>query len=279
MRLEERVEAAAAPVEHELPLVEPQRRAARLVEQEDRRGDRGAPPARTTPAWGTRAAARGATITPRTASIATIGFDPAMRVLVTGGAGFVGANLAVALRRTPSRLGGRRARQPQAARVRAQPAAAARRRRAVRARRRARRRATCSALGRGRRDRRVLGRAVACSPACDGAPDYARARRTCRRVPLPRARAPRRRAGRLPLDQPRLSRRRARRAARSRRPRRASSSPRAADPGPRRPASPRTSRSTGARTLYGATKLAAELLVDRVRAPPSGCRGRSTAAA
>ncbi len=82
-----------------------------------------------------------------------------MRVLVTGGAGFVGGNLGVAARRAPSRLGDRRARQPDAARLGAQPAAAARGRGRVRPRRRARARRP-RGRRRLRRDDRVLGRAL-----------------------------------------------------------------------------------------------------------------------
>ena len=49
------------------------------------------------------------------------------RLLITGGAGFVGSNLAVSLAVAASRLGDRRARQPLPARLGAQPAAAGRR--------------------------------------------------------------------------------------------------------------------------------------------------------
>ena len=76
-----------------------------------------------------------------------------------------------------------------------------------------------------------------------------------------------RRLHRLPLDQPRLPGRSRRSELRWRRPRPASSSPPSSpSAASRRPGSPRTSRSSGARTLYGATKLAAELLIEEYRA-------------
>ena len=53
-----------------------------------------------------------------------VNLAPTMRVLITGGAGFVGANLAHLARRAPSRLGDHRLRQPLPARLGAQPAAA-----------------------------------------------------------------------------------------------------------------------------------------------------------
>ena len=53
-----------------------------------------------------------------------VNLAPTMRVLITGGAGFVGANLGISLAAAPSRLGARRLRQPLPARLRAQPAAA-----------------------------------------------------------------------------------------------------------------------------------------------------------
>ena len=164
-------------------------------------------------------------------------------------------------RDAPSRVGGRRARQPPAPRLRAQPAAPARRRRAVRARRRARARRPRSRLG-------AVDALVECSAepsvlaGLDGGARLPRPDEPRRRVQLPRAAPPRRRAARLPLDEPRLPGRGAARRSPTRRPRRASSSPTSSRcRARRRAASPRSSRSTGARTLYGATKLAAELLI------------------
>ena len=93
------------------------------------------------------------------------------RVLITGGAGFVGANLAVALAARHPGLGGRRARQPQAPRLRAQPPAAARGRRRVRPRRRARARRPARAAD-------EIDAIVECSAepsvlaGVDGSPDY-----------------------------------------------------------------------------------------------------------
>ena len=116
---------------------------------------------------------------------------------------------------------------------------------------------------RARRARRVLGRAVGDGRASTATPPTSSHTQPHRRLQLPRARPPRRRPGRLPLDQPRLPGRarstrspyeEARDPLRARR--RAGAARRLAPPG-----SPRTSRSTGARTLYGATKLAAELLI------------------
>ena len=86
-----------------------------------------------------------------------------------------------------------------------------------------------------------------------------------RRLQLPRAGAPRRRLRRLPLDQPRLPGRAAGRAA----PRGGRDALRAR----RRAGGSRASRGgiaedfplDGARTLYGATKLAAELLIEEYR--------------
>ena len=84
-----------------------------------------------------------------------------------------------------------------------------------------------------------------------------------RRLQLPRAGAGRGRLRRLPLDQPRLPRRAPARAGAGggrdalRAGRRA-----AASPAPAQRASPRGSRWPGARTLYGATKLAAEHLIE-----------------
>ena len=174
-------------------------------------------------------------------------------VLITGGSGFVGANLCVGLaeRHPDWEIIG--ARQPQAPRLGAQPPAPARGRRALRARRRPLARRPAGARPR-RRDRRVLGRAERAGRRRRLA-RLPRAVEPVRRLPLPRARAPRRRAGRVHLDLARLSLRRAGRAAVHARPRRASSS---------------TDGATGvaedfplegARTLYGATKLAAEHLV------------------
>ena len=120
---------------------------------------------------------------------------------------------------------------------------------------------------RARRDRRVLGRAVGAGRRRTAAPTTRVHTQPARRLPLPRAGAPRRRAGRLPLDEPRLSR--SRRSTRSPSRRRATRFELAAEQAAARrvraPASPRTSRSTGARTLYGATKLAGRAARRRVR--------------
>ena len=182
-----------------------------------------------------------------------------MRVLVTGGAGFVGANLC-SLWRASCRLGARRARQPPAPRIRAQPAAAARCRRAVRPRRRAPARGPLRASVRSTRSSSARP-SRRCSPGSTAA-RLRRRHEPGRRVQLPRAVPPRRRAARLPLDQPRLSRRGARAPAPTRRPTRASSSLMA------QPVAGRLGGGIaedfpldGARTLYGATKLAAELLM------------------
>ncbi len=180
----------------------------------------------------------------------------ARRVLVTGGAGFVGANLALELAARHGDWEIVAFDNLRAARLRAQPAAAARGRRRLRPRRRARARRPARA-GAGRRARRVLRRALRARR--DRRPDRLRGpQQPAGRLQLPRARAPRGGAGRVPLDQPRLPVRRARlaRLRGRRQPLRAGRRP-AAGRAPRPPASPRTSRSTGARTLYGATKLAA----------------------
>ena len=121
-------------------------------------------------------------------------------------------------------------------------------------------------------DRRVLGRAV-------GARRHGRRRRLRRadepdrRLQLPRARAPRRRPDDLPLDQPRLPGRArsascALREDETRFDARATSSRCA---GASRARDREDFPLEGARTLYGTTKLAAELLVARVRATPSAC--------
>ena len=183
-------------------------------------------------------------------------------------------------RRAPSRLGGRRARQPQAPRLGAEPAAAARRRASRSST------ATCAS----RDDLAALGR-VDAIVECSAEPSVARRASTAPPTTSVHTNlvgayhclelaAARRRAGRLPLDEPRLPGRGAGRARATRRRRRASSSrPSSRCPARRRPASPRTSRSTGARTLYGATKLAAELLVAEYRDGLRPARRRSTAAA
>ena len=90
-----------------------------------------------------------------------------------------------------------------------------------------------------------------------------RADEPARRAQLLRARAPRRRAGGVPLDQPRLSGRPAARAAALREePRRASrSSPTSRCAGASEHGIAEDFPLAGARTLYGATKLAAELLL------------------
>ena len=184
------------------------------------------------------------------------------KVLVTGGAGFVGANLArrARARAIPTGRSSRSTTSTAAARSStcrgcARPASSSSTATCASP-------TTCCALGRGRRARRVLGRAV-------GAGGRRRRHRLRgpdqpgRRLQLPRAGPPRRRAARLPLDQPRLSRRGARRRSRSRE---AETRFELA----RRAGAARASRRAGiaedfpldgARTLYGATKLAAELLI------------------
>ena len=136
------------------------------------------------------------------------------------------------------------ARQPQAARLRAQPAAPARRPAWSSCTATSASPPTCAALEPDRRARRVLGRAVGAGRRATAPTDYVVHTNLARRLPLPRARAPRRRAARVPLDQPRLPGGRARAGRATRRPRRASSSPPSRScRASRRPGSPRTSRS------------------------------------
>ena len=161
--------------------------------------------------------------------------------------------------RAPSRTGVG-LRQPQAPRVRAQPAAPARGGRALRARRRALGRATCSALEPSRGDRRVLGRAV-------------RARRRARLARLSRAVQPLRRlttasswraatARSSSSSRPAASIRSAPlERSRTRRRRRASSWTPSSRSGRSAAGIAEDFPLEGARTLYGATKLAAELLI------------------
>ena len=98
----------------------------------------------------------------------------------------------------------------------------------------------------------------------DGDADYVVQHEPDRRLQLPRAGRAATAPARLPLDQPRLpgaprsTRSRCEEARDALRARRRAAGRRA----PRATGSPRTSRSTGARTLYGATKLAAELLIE-----------------
>ena len=182
------------------------------------------------------------------------------RILITGGAGFVGANLAIALadrhpdwdivaldnlHRPGSELNLPRLERAGVEFVRAD----------------VRDREALAAIGHARRADRVLGRALGAGR--DERRHLLSVRdQPGRRLQLPRARPPRRRPGRLPLHEPRLplpGAQRARAAARGdplRARARRSSSPGASAAGisERFPLD-------GPRTLYGATKLAAELLV------------------
>ena len=203
-----------------------------------------------------------------------------LRVLVTGGAGFVGANLCLALA----------ARHPDWEVValdnlkrrgsRAQPAAPARGgvrfvHGDVRAARRPARRLGPSTRSSSARPSRRRSPASTAPPTtsstrtCVGALQLPRAARaaTGRRSSSsrPAASIPSARSTRCAFEEARDALRARARSSRSRAPRRAGS--------------PRTSRSTGARTLYGATKLAAELLRRRVRARRSASARSSTAAA
>ena len=163
-----------------------------------------------------------------------------------------------ARRAPPGRRGGR-ARLAQAPRLRAQPAAPARGRRAF-------------VHGDVRERDDLLGiepveAIVECSAepsvlAGMGAARTSSCRRTSRRAQLPRARPPRRRAFRLPLDQPRLSRRSAARANLARTRRASRSRPRSPSRARREHGIAEDFPLAGARTLYGATKLAAELLLE-----------------
>ena len=195
-------------------------------------------------------------------------------VLVTGGAGFVGAASASRWLRG-TRLAGRRASTTSAGaapsstcRGCARPASSSSTATSASA-------SDLLAVGRGRRDRRVLRRAVRARRARR----RARLRRPDepgRRLQLPGACAPRRRAVRLPLDEPRLPVAALERlASRGRDPLRAGS--RSSRPGRVGGGHLRGFPLEGARTLYGATKLAAELLVAEY-AERSACAPSSTAA-
>ena len=105
-------------------------------------------------------------------------------------------------RRRPGRRG-RRARQPQAARLRAQPPAAAARRASSSSTATCASPATCSRSARSTRSSSAPP-SRRCWPASAAAPDYVVQTNLRRRLPLPRARAPRRRPVHLPLDEPRL---------------------------------------------------------------------------
>ena len=189
--------------------------------------------------------------------------SPSRRLLVTGGAGFIGASLAIgladrhsdwdllaldSLRRRGSELNLPRLREAGVDFVTA----------------------TCASPRTSRRSARST-RSSSARPsprswAASTATRLPRPHQPHRRLQLPRAGAPRLGALRLPLDQPRLSGRRARAAGLSEaetrfefageQPFRGASSGGISEQFPLE----------GARTLYGATKLAAELLIEEYAA-------------
>ena len=125
------------------------------------------------------------------------------RVLVTGGAGFIGSALALRVREAWPDDGRHRLRQPPPTRQRTQPRAAARRRRPVRARRRPLPRGSRAARSRSRSAARMLGRAVGAG-RLRRRPELRDRHQPRRHHPLPRAGAACRRGRAVSLHEPRL---------------------------------------------------------------------------